>query len=94
MRLPEEANKWKSDGRTIDIDLHDPSIHQLGELNGEAGETTARRFVEWLRANEWTVSTEHHGPMRIGGKTSQQDDSIASLELLLLDEFLHLGCVY
>ena len=37
MRLPEEANKWKSDGRMIDIDLNDPSIHQLGELNGEAG---------------------------------------------------------
>ena len=37
MRLPEEANKWKSDGRMIDIDLNDPSIHQLGELNDEAG---------------------------------------------------------
>ncbi len=28
MRLPEEANRWKSDGRTIELDLNDPSVAQ------------------------------------------------------------------
>ena len=91
MRLPEEANRWKSDGRVIDLDLNDPSIAQL-DKPGET--TTVLRFAEWLRSNEWTVSTEHHGPMWIGGRTSEQDESVAKLELLLLDEFAHSDCVY
>ena len=28
MRLPEEANRWKSDGRTIELALHaTPAVH-------------------------------------------------------------------
>ena len=96
MRLPEEANRWKSDGRIIELDLHDPSINQLGELDGVDGDgkDTTIRFRDWLRSNGRTVITEHRGPMRIGGRTSGQDESVAKLELLLLDEFAHLDCVY
>ena len=96
MRLPEEANRWKSDGRSIELDFHDPSINQLGELDlldGDAKDTTIR-FRDWLRSNGWTVIMEHRGPMRIGGRTGHQDKSVAVLELMLLDEFLHSRCVY
>ena len=91
MRLPEEANRWKSDGRTIELDLNDPAM-ALSDTPGD--EPTALRFAAWLRSNGWTVSTQHSGVMRIGGRTSDQDESVAKLELLLLDEFVHSDCVY
>ena len=91
MRLPEEANRWKSDGRTIELDLNDPSL-VLSDTPG--GEPTAHRFAAWLRSNGWTVSTQHRGPIRVGGRTSDQDGSVAKLEQLLLDEFVHSDCVY
>ena len=65
MWLPEEANLWKSDGRTIELDLNDPSIAQ-SDTPGK--KPTALRFAEWLRSNGWTVSTEHGGPLQIGGR--------------------------
>ena len=96
MRIPADFDRYKSDGRTIEINLRDPSINQLRELDGggEDGKDTTIRLVEWLRSNGWTVSTEHRGPMRIGGRTGRQDQSVADLELLLLDEFLHSNCIY
>ena len=96
MRLPEEANRWRSDGRTIELDLSDLSINQLGELDGVEGDGTDQtlRFGEWLRSNGWTVITEHRGPMRIGGRAGHQDKSVAAFELMLLDEFMHSHCLY
>ena len=96
MRLPEEAKRWQSDGRTIELDLNDPSINQLGELDEVEGDTTDQttRFRDWLRSNGWTVTTEHRGPMRIGGRTAHQDESVAKLEFDLLDEFTRAGCIY
>ena len=91
MRLPEEANKWKSDERTIELALNHPAMAQSDRPGYKP---TALRFTEWLRSNGWTVSTEHCGPMRIGGQTSEQDESVANLELLLLDQFSHIGCIY
>ena len=88
MRLPEEANRWKSDGRVIEIDLNDPSINQVGEPQDKPA---AHRLVEWLRSNGWTVSTEHCGEMRIGGRTARQDKSVAAFALDLLDEFSGVG---
>ena len=95
-RLPADFDWYKSDGRAIEIDLHDPSINELRELDGEGdgGTDTARRLVEWLRSITWTVSTEHRGPMRVGERTGRQDKSVARLELRLLDEVLHSNCVY
>ena len=88
MRLPEAANRWKSDGRTIELDLNDPAL----VLSGTPGdEPTAHRFAAWPRSNVWTVSTQHSGPMRIGGRTSEQDGTVTKLEQLLLHEFSH-GC--
>ena len=91
MRLPEEANRWKSDGRSINLDLNDPSINALGESEDKS---TTLRFAEWLRSNGWTVSTQHSGQMQIGGRNAGQDESVAELERLLLDEFYHSDCVY
>ena len=91
MRLPEEANRWKSDGRLINLDLNDPSINALGESEDKH---TTLLFAEWLRSNGWTVSTQHSGQMQIGGRNAGQDESVAELERLLLDEFYHSGCVY
>ena len=54
MRLPEEANRWKSDGRTIELDLNDPAVAQ-SDTPGK--KPMALRFAEWLRSNGWTVST-------------------------------------
>ena len=73
-RLPAEFDWYKSDGRAIEIDLHDPSINELGELDGEGEDGTdrARRLVEWPRSITWAVSTEHRGPMRIGERTGRQ----------------------
>ena len=96
MRLPEEANRWKSDGRTIDLNLNDPSINQLGKLDEVEGDATDQttRFRDWLRSNGWTVITGHRGPMRIGGKTANQDKPVAEFELMLLDEFMHSHCLF
>ena len=91
MRLPEDFNQYKSDGRVIDLDLNDPSMAQ-SDKPGE--KTTALRLAEWLRLYGWTVSTQHSGEMRIGGRTARQDESVAKLELVLLDEFSRSGCVY
>ena len=91
MRLPEEANRWKSDGRSINLDLNEPSINALGELEDKP---TTLRFAAWLRSNGWTVSTQHSGQMQIGGQNAGQDESVAELERLLLDEFYHSDCVY
>ena len=63
MRLPEEGKRWKSDGRTIELDLNDPAM-TLNDTPGD--EPTAHRFAAWLRSNGWTVSTQHRGPMRVG----------------------------
>ena len=63
MRLPEEANRWKSDGRTIELDLNDPSL-ALSDTPGD--EPTAQRFAAWLRSNGWTVPTEHSGATSVG----------------------------
>ena len=46
MRLPEDFNQYKSDGRVIDLDLNDPSMAQ-SDKPGE--KTTALRLAEWLR---------------------------------------------
>ena len=93
MRIPEDFDKYKSDGRVIDLDLNDPSM-ALSDKPGE--KTTSVQLLEWLRSNGWAVSTEHRGPMRIGGKTADQDEAVASLESMLLDEFVHTqqGCIY
>ena len=91
MRLPEDANRWKSDGRIINLDLNDPSMAQSDKPGDKP---TSLRFAEWLRSNGWTVSTEYGGPLRIGGQTSGKDGSVAELQELLLDEFLHSDCVY
>ena len=91
MRLPEEANRWKSDGRTIKLDLHDLAM-ALRDTPGD--EPTAFRFAEWFHSNGWTVSTQHSGPMRIGDRTSDQNEYVAKLELLLLDEFTHSDCIH
>ena len=88
MRIPADFDRYKSDGRVIDIDLNDPSINQIGEPQDKP---TTLRFAEWLRSNGWTVSTEHHGEMRIGGRTASQDESIAAFALDLLDEFSGVG---
>ena len=63
MRVPADFDRYKSDGRVIDIDVNDPSINQVGEPQDTP---TAQRFADWLRANGWTVSTAHRGEMRIG----------------------------
>ena len=97
MRLREEANRWNErDGRTIELDLNDPSINQLGELDEVEGDATDQtiRFRDWLRANGWTVNTEHQGPMRIGGRTGRQDKPVAAFELMLLDEFMNSHCLF
>ena len=91
MRLPEKANRWRSDGRTIELDLNDPAM-ALSDTPGD--EPTAQRFATWLCSYGWTVSTQHRGPMRVGGQTSDHDGSVAKLELSLLDEFSHSDCVY
>ena len=91
MRLPEEANRWKSDGRSINLDLNDPSIKALGESEDKP---TTLRFSEWLRSNGSAVSTQHSGQMQIGGRNARRDESVAELERLLLDEFYHSDCVY
>ena len=73
--------------------MNDPSINQLGELDEVDGDATDQttRFRDWLRANGWTVNTEHRGPMRIGGRTGRQDKSVAAFELMLLDELYELA---
>ena len=91
MRIPADFNRYKSNGRRIDIDLDDPVINQLGEREGKAAKI---RFADWLRSNGWNVSTQHSGPMRVGDRTSEQDKFVASLELLLLDEFSHPAVAY
>ena len=88
MRIPADFDRYKSDGRAIDIDLNDSSINQIGEPQDKP---TAQRFVDWLRSNGWTVSTEHRGEMRIGGRTASQDKSVATFALDLLDEFSGVG---
>ena len=93
MRLPEDFDRYKSDGRTIEIDLQDLSTQQLAELDGKTGsaEAASRRFVDWLRSLDWNVTTEHRGPMRIGGKTADQDTDVFDLQLALVNEFVSSG---
>ena len=43
MRLPEEANRWKSDGRSINLDLNDPSIRRVAPFERLDGIDTAQR---------------------------------------------------
>ena len=95
MRLPQDFDRYKSDGRTIEIDLQDPATHQLGELDGKGGggEAASRRFVEWLRSLDWDVSTEHRGRIRIGGKTADEDRDVFALQLALVNEFVSSGSV-
>ena len=88
MRIPAAFDQYKSDGRVIDIDLNDPSINQIGEPQDKLA---ALRLTEWLRSNGWTVSTEHCGEMRIGGRTARQDRSVATFAVDLLDEFSGVG---
>ena len=64
------------------------SINQIG---GPQDTPTAQRLTDWLRSNGWTVSTEHRGEMRIGGRTVSQDKSVAAFALDLLDEFSGVG---
>ena len=47
MRIPTDFDRYKSDGRTIDIDLNDPMINDIGEPQDTPA---AVRFVEWLRS--------------------------------------------
>ena len=54
---------------------------------------TSLRFAEWLRSNGWTVSTRYSGLIRIGGRTTGQDESVAKLELLLSDECYRAGYI-
>ena len=88
MRIPADFDRYKSDGRMIDIDLNDLSINQIGKPQDKPA---ALRLAEWLRSNGWTVSTEHRGEMRIGGRTASQDKSVAAFALDLLDEFSGVG---
>ena len=88
MRVPADFDRYKSDGRVIDIDVNDPSINQIGEPQDTP---TAQRFADWLRSNGWTVSTAHRGEMRIGGLTVSQDTSVAACALDLLDECSGVG---
>ena len=48
MRVPADFDRYKSDGRVIDIDVNDPSINQVGEPQDTP---TAQRFADWLRSN-------------------------------------------
>ena len=66
----------------------------MAQVDKPGDKPTAYHFTDWLRSNGWNVSTQHSGPMRIGGRTSEQDTSVARLGLLLLDEFSHSGVVY
>ena len=91
MRIPAKFNRYKNDGRTIDIDLNGPVIHQLSEKEGKAATI---RFVEWLRSYGWRVQQSKAGGCKIGRWTSELEKSVASLELLLLDEFSNSGVVY
>ena len=67
-----------------------PICTRTGEKEGKAATI---RFVQWLRSYGWTVSTEHSGPMRIGGWT-EEDEDVAKLVFDLLDEFTHAGLIY
>ena len=91
MRIPGDFDRYKSDGRTIELDLNDPAMAQS---DNPGAKPTAQRFADGLPSNGWNVSTQHSGPMRVGGRASEQDKSVASLELLLLDEFSRSGVVY
>ena len=83
MRLPEEAQRWQSDGRTIDLDLTD---YIVADIATEPAAATIP-FADWLRSNGWTVNTQHQGAMRIGGKTADQDREVFNLQLRLLNEY-------
>ena len=83
MRLPEEARRWQSDGRVIELDLNDYIVEDLA-TSPTAAEIP---FSDWLRSNGWTVNTEHRGPMQIGGKTADQDKEVFNLQLRLLNEY-------
>ena len=88
MRIPADFDRYKSDGRAIDIDLNDPMINDIGEPHDTPATV---RFVEWLRSNGWMVSTEHRGAMRIGGRTPDEDESVTAFAFDLLDEFSGVG---
>ena len=53
MRLPEEANRWKSDGRIIELDTGDQAVRQIGEGHDPSAPT----FAAWLHGHGWTVTT-------------------------------------
>ena len=83
MRLPDEVNKYKSDGRTIQLDLND---HIVADIATEP-DAAAIPFADWLRSHGWTVNTQHQGAMQIGGKTADQDKDVFNLQLRLLNEY-------
>ena len=93
MRVPADFDRYKSDGRPIDIDLNDPMINDIGEPEDIPA---AARFAAWLRSNGWTVDTRRGGAMRIGGRTLEEDASARDFALDLLQEFFRVeeGVVY
>ena len=90
MSLPEEANRWKSDGRIIELDTGDQAVRQIGEGHDPSAPT----FAAWLHGHGWTVNTQHRGAMRIGGKTADADDDVAALERLPLEEYALSGVIH
>ena len=93
MRVPADFDRYKSDGRTIEINLKHPLITLSGDPEDAAG---AARFVEWLRSNGWTVDTEYCGGMAIGGRTVDEDQSVLEFAKDLIVEFscMEQGVVY
>ena len=93
MRVPADFDRYKSDGRTIEINLNHPLIMHSGDPEDAAG---AARFVDWLRSNGWTVDTEYRGGMAIGGRTVDEDQSVLEFAKDLIVEFslMEQGVVY
>ena len=90
MRLPEEANRWKSDGRIIELDTGDQAVRQIGEGHDPSAPT----FAAWLHGHGWTVNTQPGGAMRTGGKPADEDDDVAALERVLLEEYALSGVIH
>ena len=93
MRIPADFDRYKSDGRTIEINLNHPLITLSGDPEDAAD---AARFVDWLRSNGWTVDTEYRGGMAIGGRTVDEDQSVLEFAKDLIVEFslMEQGVVY
>ena len=68
MRLPEETNRWKRDGRTINLDL----THRWRKNDKPGDKPSSLRFAEWHRSDGWSESTQYSGLMRNRGQTTGQ----------------------